>query len=147
MTEILRRKCGDKVAHDPHEYSDIWIRGKTNIGFGQKFTCPGKIVRPLTDKEMLTLGAIAGGIESWNVFVNQAGRSPQGSHQTAASLVRKGMVAPRMTKNGVFYDLTRQGRSRLGPVSRRVARRYSSRVADGGDARKHRAKATHADRG
>ena len=34
------RKCTQRSAHDPHEYSYIDLR-KRNIAFGQIFDCPG----------------------------------------------------------------------------------------------------------
>jgi hypothetical protein len=108
----LIRKCGRKSAHDPHPYSYIDLRGR-DISFGQTFNCPGIIARKLTANEAHVLGAIASGQATWLQYIHTGDRSPQGCHQTAASLVRKGMVVRVKTAKGMFYKTTPRARDVL----------------------------------
>ena len=116
MTEpVLPRKCPRKEVHDKHQYTTILLRGNVNIGFGQKFECPGKVLstRPLTENEKAILEVIAAGRFAWLSYVNMPEHSPQGAHQSAASLVRKGLVIRHKGRDGMFYDLTSTGRDIL----------------------------------
>ena len=113
MTEPhLPRQCPRKEAHHRHEYSFIDLHGR-NIGFGQTFICEGVRGRRLTKNEQTVLAVVGAGRHAWLSFVNSEGHSPQGTHQTAASLVRKGMVSRHKGRDGVFYIVTAHGREVL----------------------------------
>src|SRR5882672_309687 len=108
------RKCGDSRPHQRHEYSHIDLHGR-NIGFGQTFVCPGKQGVKLTGRERDVLKAIAKGPAHWIVFIHGTGsdHTPQGCHQTAASLVRKGMATRQMTGRYVSYTITPAGKGMI----------------------------------